>query len=105
MRQLGHLGPFIGTDGPTQPPWLKAVGHAVGTPNLKRLYVGAQPYAPTAGVPYQLWLSEITAVKSQVSQPASQWYGDSYSMAAGDTIHLMPLPRQPRKGPDPRAFR
>src|SRR6266851_4981320 len=101
MRQFGHLGPFIGTDGTTQPPWLKAVGHAVGTPNLKRLYVGAQPYAPTTGVPYQLWLSEITAVKSQVSQPASQWYGDSYSMAAWDSINLMEL----AKSTDPSVFR
>ncbi|HEX9518224.1 MAG TPA: ABC transporter substrate-binding protein [Streptosporangiaceae bacterium] len=105
MRQFGHLGPFIGTDGTTQPPWLKAVGHAVGTPNLKRLYVGAQPYAPTTGVPYQLWLSEITAVKSQVSQPASQWYGDSYSLAAWDSINLMALAMEAAKSTDPSVFR
>jgi ABC-type branched-subunit amino acid transport system substrate-binding protein len=105
MRQFGHLGPFIGTDGTTQPPWLKAVGHAVGTPNLKRLYVGAQPYAPAAGVPYQLWLSEITAVKSQVSQPASQWYGDSYSMAAWDSVNLMALAMEAAKSTDPSVFR
>lgn len=105
MRQLGHLGPFIGTDGTTQPPWLKAVGHAVGTANLKRLYVGAQPYAPTTGVPYQLWLSEITAVKAQVSQPASQWYGDSYSMAAWDSINLMALAMQAAKSTNPSVFR
>jgi ABC-type branched-subunit amino acid transport system substrate-binding protein len=105
MRQLGHLGPFIGTDGTTQPPWLKAVGHAVGTPNLKRLYVGAQPYAPTTGVPYQLWLSEITAVKSKVSQPASQWYGDSYSMAAWDSINLMALAMEAAKSTNPSVFR
>ena len=82
VKQLGHLGPFIGTDGTTQPPWLKAVGNAVGAPNLQRYYVGAQPYAPTTGVPYQLWLAQIKAVNGQVSQPASQWYSDSYSMAA-----------------------
>jgi len=105
MRQLGHLGPFIGTDGTTQPPWLKAVGHAVGAPNLKRLYVGAQPYAPTTGVPYQVWLSEITAVKSKVTQPASQWYGDSYSMAAWDSINLMALAMQAAKTTNPSVFR
>jgi len=105
MKQFGNVGPFIGTDGTTQPPWLKAVGHAVGIPNLKRLYVGAQPYAPTTGVPYQLWLSEITAVKSQVSQPASQWYGDSYSMAAWDSVNLMALAMEAAKSTDPSVFR
>src|SRR5260370_9562298 len=105
MKQFGHVGPFIGTDGTTQPPWLKAVGHAVGIPNLKRLYVGAQPYAPTTGVPYQLWLAEITAVKSQVTQPASQWYGDSYSMAAWDSINLMALAMEAAKSTNPSVFR
>ena len=105
VKQLGHLGPFIGTDGTTQPPWLKAVGHAVGAPNLKRFYVGAQPFAPTTGVPYQLWLSQIKAVNAQVSQPASQWYGDSYSMAAWDSINLMALAMEAAKSTDPSVFR
>jgi branched-chain amino acid transport system substrate-binding protein len=105
VNQLGHLGPFIGTDGTTQPPWLKAVGHAVGTPALKTFYVGAQPYAPTTGEPYQLWLSQIKAVDSQVTQPASQWYGDSYSMAAWDSINLMALAMQAAKSTDPSVFR
>src|SRR5262249_35961665 len=68
-KQLGRLGPFIGTDGTTQPPWLKAVGNAVGVANLKRYYVGAQPYAPTTGGTYQLWLSQIKPGRAQVSQP------------------------------------
>src|SRR5215472_1099462 len=105
VKQLGQLGPFIGTDGTTQPPWLKAVGNAVGTPNLKRYYVGAQPYAPTTGVPYQLWLAQIKAVNGQVSQPASQWYGDSYSMAAWDSINLMALAMVAAKSTDPGVFR
>ena len=104
-KQLGHLGPFIGTDGTTQPPWLKAVGNAVGVVNLKRYYVGAQPYAPTTGVTYQLWLSEIKAVSEQVSQPASQWYGDSYSMAAWDSINLMALAMEAAKSTNPSVFR
>ena len=95
VKQLGHLGPFIGTDGTTQPPWLKAVGNAVG----------AQPYAPTTGVPYQLWLAQIKAVNGQVSQPASQWYGDSYSMAAWDSINLMALAMVAAKSTDPSVFR
>jgi branched-chain amino acid transport system substrate-binding protein len=105
LKQLGHLGPFIGTDGTTQPPWLKAVGHAIGTANLKRDYVGAQPFAPTTGVPYGLWLSQIKAVKSQVTQPASQWYGDSYSMAAWDSINLMALAMVAAKSTSPAVFR
>src|SRR5215470_4046494 len=105
VKQLGHLGPFIGTDGTTQPPWLKAVGNAVGLPNLKRYYVGAQPYAPTTGVPYQLWLAQIKAVNGQVSQPASQWYSDSYSMAAWDSINLMALAMVAAKSTDPGVFR
>ncbi|HEY6278189.1 MAG TPA: ABC transporter substrate-binding protein [Streptosporangiaceae bacterium] len=105
VNQLGHLGPFIGTDGTTQPPWLKAVGHAIGATNLKRLYVGAQPYAPTTGVPYQLWLSQIKTVGSQVTQPASQWYGDSYSMAAWDSINLMALAMVAAKSTDPAVYR
>src|SRR5260370_6766212 len=91
MRQFGHLSPFIGTDGTTQPPWLKAVGHAVGTPNLKRLYVGAQPYAPTTGVPYQLWLAETTAAQYQVT-PAPRPRGrDTYRLAAADHTNLPAL--------------
>ena len=105
VKQLGHLGPFIGTDGTTQPPWLKAVGNAVGMPNLKRYYVGAQPYAPTTGVPYELWLAQIKAVNGQVSQPASQWYSDSYSMAAWDSINLMALAMVAAKSTDPSVFR
>jgi ABC-type branched-subunit amino acid transport system substrate-binding protein len=105
VKQLGRLGPFIGTDGTTQPPWLKAVGHAVGAANLKRYYVGAQPFAPTTGVPYQLWLAQIKAVKSQVTQPASQWYGDSYSMAAWDSINLTALAMVAAKSTSPAVFR
>lgn len=105
LKQLGHLAPFIGTDGTTQPPWLKAVGHAVGTPNLKRYYVGAQPYAPTTGGPYQLWLSQIKAVNAKVTQPASQWYGDSYSMAAWDSVNLMALAMVAAKSTDLSVFR
>jgi ABC-type branched-subunit amino acid transport system substrate-binding protein len=105
VKQLGHLGPFIGTDGTTQPPWLKAVGHAVGSADLKSFYVGAQPFAPTTGVPYQTWLSQLKAVASQVSQPASQWYGDSYSMAAWDSINLMALAMVAAKSTSPVVFR
>ena len=105
VKQLGHLGPFIGTDGTTQPPWLKAVGNAIGAANLQRYYVGAQPYAPTTGVAYQLWLAQIKAVNGQVSQPASQWYSDSYSMAAWDSINLMALAMVAAKSTDPGVFR
>ena len=105
VKQLGHLGPFIGTDGTTQPPWLKAVGNAVGTANLKRFYVGAQPYAPTIGATYQIWLAQIKAVGHQVTQPASQWYGDSYSMAAWDSINLMALAMEAAKSTNPVVFR
>jgi branched-chain amino acid transport system substrate-binding protein len=104
LKQLYHVIPIIGTNGTNQPPWFKAVGGAIGGTNLATYYAGAQPYAPTTGPAYDEWLREIKAVDSKVPQPAKQWYGDSYAMAAWDSINLMALAAQEAKSSDPAKF-
>jgi ABC-type branched-subunit amino acid transport system substrate-binding protein len=104
MKQLYHLIPIIGTNGTNQPPWFKAVGGAIGGPNLATLYAGAQPYAPTSGPSYDQWLKAIHAVQSKVPQPAKQWFGDSYAMAAWDSINLIALAAEEAKSAKPAAF-
>ena len=105
MKQLYHVIPIIGTNGTNQPPWFKAVGGAIGKANLDQLYAGAQPYAPTSGASYNAWLGNIKAVQTKVAQPAKQWFGDSYAMAAWDSINLMALAAEEAKSAKPAAFR
>jgi branched-chain amino acid transport system substrate-binding protein len=104
LKQLYHVIPIIGTNGTNQPPWFKAVAGAIGGPNLASFYAGAQPYAPTKGVAYDEWLKEIQAVQSKVPQPAKQWYGDSYALAAWDSINLMALAAEAAKSSDPAKY-
>jgi len=104
LKQLYHMLPIIGTTGTTQPPWLKAVGDAVGASAFKTYFTAAQPYAPVTGATYDQWLAEIKAVKSKVPQPASQWYADSYSMAAWDSINIMALAMLEAKSVNPVDF-
>jgi branched-chain amino acid transport system substrate-binding protein len=104
LKQLYHVIPIIGTNGTNQPPWFKAVGGAIGGANLASFYAGAQPYAPTKGAAYDEWLKEIHAVQSKVPQPAKQWYGDSYALAAWDSINLMALAAEAAKSSDPAKY-
>ena len=97
LQQLYHLVPIIGTTGTTQPPWLAAVKGAIGAKNLKKFYVGAQPYAPATGPANVAWTTELKAVHSSVPQPSSQWTGDSFSEAAWDSVNLMALAMQAAK--------
>jgi branched-chain amino acid transport system substrate-binding protein len=105
MKQLYHVVPIVGTNGTNQPPWFKAVAGAIGQANLAKLYAGAQPYAPTTGQSYNAWLGDIKAVQTKVTQPAKQWFGDSYAMAAWDSINLMALAAEEAKSAKPAAFR
>jgi ABC-type branched-subunit amino acid transport system substrate-binding protein len=91
LVQLYHPIPIIGTDGTTQPPWLKAVSGVLGKQAFAKYYVGAQPYAPTTGPAHQLWLSQLHAAASSVTKPLTQWENDSFSEAAWDSINIMSL--------------
>jgi len=104
LRQLYHLIPIIGTDGTTQPPWLKAVGNALGKRTFASYYHAAQPYAPTSGPAYQEWRKELAAAASKVAQPASQWDNDSYSMAAWDAVNLISLAAREAGSANPTVF-
>jgi hypothetical protein len=55
-------------------------------------------------VAYDEWLKEIQAVQSKVPQPAKQWYGDSYALAAWDSINLMALAAEAAKSSDPAKY-
>jgi ABC-type branched-subunit amino acid transport system substrate-binding protein len=105
MKQLYRLIPIVGTNGTNQPPWFKAVGGAIGKGSLAQLYAGAQPYAPTTGASYNAWLKDIHAVQAKVPQPAKQWFGDSYAMAAWDSVNLMALAAVEAKSTKPAVFR
>ncbi len=105
LQQLYRLVPIIGTTGTTQPPWLAAVKRAISGANLKKYYVGAQPYAPATGPSYTAWTAALKSVRSSVPQPASQWTGDSYSEAAWDSVNLMALAMQAAKSTTPTVFK
>jgi ABC-type branched-subunit amino acid transport system substrate-binding protein len=104
LAQLYHQIPIIGTDGTTQPPWLKAVSGAIGKATVQKYYVGAQPYAPTGGAPHKLWLAQLHAATSGVAKPVSQWESDSYSEAAWDAVNIMGLAMEMSKSTNPTVF-
>lgn len=104
LVQLYHPIPIIGTNGTTQPPWLKAVGHALGKQTFASYYHAAQPYAPVTGAAYQEWRKELAAAASKVTHPVSQWYSDSYSMAAWDSANLIALAAQEAGSANPAVF-
>jgi ABC-type branched-subunit amino acid transport system substrate-binding protein len=104
MVQLYHLIPIIGTDGTTQPPWQKAVIGVLGKTVVATDYVGAQPYAPTAGPAHTLWLAQLHAAAAGVSKPLAQWETDSFSEAAWDSVNVMSLAMEMAKSTNPVAF-
>ena len=91
VAQLYHVVPIIGTDGTTQPPWLKAVSGVLGKSTFDRYYVGAQPYAPATGPAHDLFLAQLQAAAAKVTKPLAQWETDSFSEAAWDSINIMSL--------------
>lgn len=104
VKQLYHLVPIIGTDGTTQPPWLKAVSGVLGQQAFAQYYVGAQPYAPTSGAAHNLWLSQLHAAAASVTKPIAQWENDSFSEAAWDSINIMGLAMLLAKSSNPVAW-
>ena len=103
LQQLYHLVPIIGTDA-TQPQWLKAVSGAIGAKNLKKYYVGAQPYSPTTGPAQVAWIAALKLVQTKVPQPAKQWTYNSYAQSAWDSVNLMALAMQAAKSTTPSVY-
>jgi branched-chain amino acid transport system substrate-binding protein len=104
VSQLYHQIPIIGTDGTTQPPWLKAVSGTLGKSTLQAYYVGAQPYAPTTGPAHALWLGQLHAGAASVAKPVAQWESDSYSEAAWDAVNIMGLAMELAKSTNAAVF-
>lgn len=104
FKQLYHMVPIIGSDATTQPPWLQAVGGAIGHQNLNKYFTRAEPYAPTSGPAYAAWRKALAAVAHQVEAPVSQWEADSYSMSYWDSINIMALAALEAKSIKPSVF-
>jgi branched-chain amino acid transport system substrate-binding protein len=104
LQQLYHLVPIIGTTGTNEPSWRSAVRGAIGAKNFKKYYSGVQPYAPTTGPANVLWVKAFNSVRTKVSQPASQYVGDSYAEANYDGVNVMALAMQAAKSTTPSVY-
>ncbi len=93
----------VGTQPTVQPPWAKAVGGAIGKSNLAKIYVGAQPYAPSQGPAWDTYNTALLASASTVPQP-DQWSQDPYTETDYDAIVIMALAMIMAKTPDPSFF-
>ena len=103
LQQLQSLIPVVGTQPTVQPPWAKAVGGAVGTANLAKIFAGAQPYAPSSGPAYDAENTELLASGSDIPNP-SQWSGDPYTETDYDAMIIMALAMVMANTPDPSFF-
>ena len=103
LQQLQSLIPVVGTQPTVQPPWAKAVGGAVGTANLARIFAGAQPYAPSSGPAYDAENTELLASGADIPNP-SQWSGDPYTETDYDAMIIMALAMVMANTPDPSFF-
>ncbi len=104
LQQLYHLVPIVGTTATIQSPWFSAVRGAIGAKNLKKYYVGTQPYAPTKGPAIVAWTKALRSVWTKVSQPASQWITNTYPESNYDSVILMALAMQAAKSTTPSAY-
>jgi branched-chain amino acid transport system substrate-binding protein len=86
----GQMVPIIGTAPTITADWAKAVGHAIGTANLAKYYVGLQPYVAGSGPAWDVFNKALIADSAQIPQP-SQWSADAYSMTDYDGINIMAL--------------
>ena len=103
LKQLGSLIPVIGTQPTVQPPWLTAVGGAIGNDNLAKYFAAAQPYAPSAGPAWDAYNTALLAAASQIPQP-DQWSQDPYTETDYDAINIMALAMLMAKTPDPSFY-
>ena len=86
----GQMVPVIGTAPTITADWAKAVGNAIGIPNLDKYYVGLQPYVSASGPSWQVFNTALLADKAEIPQP-DQWSADAYSMTDYDGINIMAL--------------
>jgi len=103
LQQLGSLIPVIGTEPTFQPPWLEAVGGAIGKANLAKIYAAAQPYAPSQGPAWDVFNTELLASSSEIPQP-DQWAQDPYTQTDYDAVVMMALAMVMAKTPDPSFY-
>ena len=103
LQQLGSLIPVVGTEPTIQPPWLQAVGGAIGKANLAKIYAAAQPYAPSQGPAWDVFNTELLASSSEIPQP-DQWAQDPYTQTDYDAVVMMALAMVVAKTPDPSFY-
>src|SRR5258706_3245254 len=103
LQQLHVLIPIVGTEPTVQPPWLQAVGGAIGKSNLAQYYAAAQPYSPSQGPAWDVYNTALLAAKAAVPDPG-QWSQDPYSETTYDSIIIMALAMLVAKTPDPNFY-
>jgi branched-chain amino acid transport system substrate-binding protein len=103
LQQLHGLVPVIGTQPTVQPPWIKAVGGAIGKSNLAKIFAAAQPYAPSQGPAWDIYNTALLASGADVPQP-DQWSQDPYTETDYDAIVIMALAMLMAKTPDPSFY-
>jgi ABC-type branched-subunit amino acid transport system substrate-binding protein len=103
LQQLHGLIPVIGTQPTVQPPWIKAVGGAIGKANLATNFAAAQPYSASQGPAWQAYNTALLASGSTVPQP-DQWSQDPYTETDYDAIVIMALAMLEAKTPDPSFY-
>jgi len=103
LQQLHGMIPVIGTQPTVQPPWIKAVGGAIGKANLVRYFAAAQPFAPSQGPAWDVYNKALLASAADVPQP-DQWSQDPYTETDYDAIVIMALAMIMANTPDPAFY-
>ena len=103
LKELHGMIPVIGTDATLQPNWLKAVSGAIGEADMKKYYVGEQPYAPPSGPSWSAYNTALEASSAQVPDP-QQWNTDVYSMTDYDGVIIIGLAATAANSTNPSVF-
>ncbi|HEY2597890.1 MAG TPA: ABC transporter substrate-binding protein [Candidatus Dormibacteraeota bacterium] len=103
LQQLHGMIPVIGTQPTVQPPWIKAVGGAIGKATLAANYAAAQPFAPSQGPSWDVYNKALLASGTEVPQP-DQWSQDPYTETDYDAIVMMALAMLMANTPDPAFY-
>lgn len=97
----GKLPPIYGTSATQEPPWLSAVGKAIGAKKLASLQLVAVPYAPFSGRVYGSFKKALLAVHT--SNPA-QFSTDIFSLSAFDAVNIASLCMIQTKSTTPATY-
>src|SRR5207302_4297978 len=68
LQQLHGLIPVVGTEPTIQPPWIKAVGGAIGRDTLSKNFAAAQPFSTSQGPAWDVYNKALLAAGSEVPQ-------------------------------------